>query len=355
MELAASRAFEVLRSARARVDYLLCKEARIVAMTTTHAALARTRMINLGFRFDTLIMEEAAQVTEIESFLPLACNAPDANAAARKGVSHLQRVVLIGDHHQLPPVVRNATLARFSRLDQSLFARLIRVGVPHVVLDAQGRARPSLSALYAWRYAVRGADSAARLGDMADVVTTGAFARANAGFAFDAQLIDVDGDTGGGESTPSPFFYQNVAEAEFVVSVYEYMRRVGYPAGSIVLLTTYNGQKALLRDVLRARAHANPSLGEPAAVETVDRFQGQQADYVLLSLVRTRAVGHVRDVRRIVVALSRARLGLYIHAHTRLFHGALELAPALSQLAARPAELELVGGEACPAPGFGLG
>ena len=116
-----------------------------------------------------------------------------------------------------------------------------------------------------------------------------------------------------------------------------------------MLLTTYNGQKALLRDVLRARAHVNPALGEPAAVETVDRFQGQQADYVLLSLVRTRAVGHVRDVRRLVVALSRARLGLYVFAHTRLFHGALELAPALSQLAARPAELELVVGEVFPA------
>ncbi|CAN0444221.1 unnamed protein product, partial [Hapterophycus canaliculatus] len=42
------------------------------------------------------------------------------------------------------------------------------------------------------------------------------------------------------------------------------------------------------------------------------RYQGQQNDYVLLSLVRTRTVGHVRDVRRLVVALSRARLGLYV-------------------------------------------
>ncbi len=97
-------------------------------------------------------------------------------------------------------------------------------------------------------------------------------------------------------------FYQNVAEADYVVSVHEYMCRVGNPAGSIALLTTYNGQKALLRDMLRTRAHVNPALGEPAAVETVDRFHGLQADYVLLLLVRTRAVGHVRDVRRLVVA-----------------------------------------------------
>jgi hypothetical protein len=48
------------------------------------------------------------------------------------------------------------------------------------------------------------------------------------------------------------------------------------------------------------------------SVTTVDRYQGQQNDYVLLSLVRTRAIGHIRDVRRLVVAMSRARLGLYV-------------------------------------------
>ena len=42
----------------------------------------------------------------------------------------------------------------------------------------------------------------------------------------------------------------------------------------------------------------------PAAISTVDRFQGQQNDYILLSLVRTRSVGHLRDVRRLIVAVS---------------------------------------------------
>ena len=47
-------------------------------------------------------------------------------------------------------------------------------------------------------------------------------------------------------------------------------------------------------------------------IETVDKYQGSQNDYVLVSLVRTKHVGHLRDVRRLIVALSRARLGLYI-------------------------------------------
>lgn len=62
-------------------------------------------------------------------------------------------------------------------------------------------------------------------------------------------------------------------------------------------------------------------------VATVDKYQGQQNQYVLLSLVRTRAVGHLRDPRRLVVAMSRARLGLYIFGRASLFAGCYELQP----------------------------
>lgn len=61
---------------------------------------------------------------------------------------------------------------------------------------------------------------------------------------------------------------------------------------------------------------------------TVDKYQGQQNEYVLLSLVRTRAVGHLRDVRRLIVAFSRARLGLYIFGRASVFANCYELQPA---------------------------
>lgn len=48
---------------------------------------------------------------------------------------------MIGDHKQLPPVVQNVAYQKFSNMEQSLFARLIRLGVPNIELDAQGRAR----------------------------------------------------------------------------------------------------------------------------------------------------------------------------------------------------------------------
>ena len=64
----------------------------------------------------------------------------------------------------------------------------------------------------------------------------------------------------------------------------------------------------------------------------MDKYQGQQNDYILLSLVRTKAVGHLRDVRRLVVAMSRARLGLYIFARVSLFKNCFELTPAFRQV-----------------------
>ena len=73
----------------------------------------------------------------------------------------------------------------------------------------------------------------------------------------------------------------------------------------------------------------------------MDKYQGQQNDYILLSLVRTRAVGHFRDVRRLVVAMSRSRLGLYIFGRQSLFANCYELQPTFRLLMQRPTQLAL--------------
>lgn len=73
----------------------------------------------------------------------------------------------------------------------------------------------------------------------------------------------------------------------------------------------------------------------------MDKFQGQQNDYILLSLVRTRFVGHIRDVRRLVVAMSRARLGLYVFCRRSLFEQCYELQPTFQRLLLRPDKLAL--------------
>ena len=244
---------------------------------------------------------------------------------------------MIGDHHQLPPVIKNMTFSKYSNMEQSLFARLIKLGVPSVQLDAQGRARPTICDLYRWRYK--------NLQDLPHVVENENFKRANPGFRFEYQLIDVGDFNGQGESEPNPFFYQNLAEAEYICATFMYMRLIGYPANKISILTTYNGQKHLIRDVIARRCANNALIGKPAHITTVDKFQGSQNDYILLSLVKTKTVGHIRDVRRLIVALSRARLGLYVFARVGLFKNCFELSSAFDLLTSRPTKLQIVPSE----------
>ncbi|KAG5894903.1 hypothetical protein JTB14_030608 [Gonioctena quinquepunctata] len=333
-ELEEFRAFELLRSGLDRSKYLLVKEAKIIAMTCTHAALKRKELVEIGFKYDNILMEESAQILEIETFIPLLLQ------NSQDGFNRLKRWIMIGDHHQLPPVIKNMAFQKYSNMEQSLFTRLVRLGVPTVDLDGQGRARPSICNLYKWRYK--------NLGNLKHVENWQEYQLANPGFAFDFQLVDVQDFNNVGESEPSPYFYQNLAEAEYCVAVFMYMRLIGYAANKITILTTYNGQKHLIRDVINSRCANNSLIGRPHKVTTVDKYQGQQNDYILLSLVRTRAVGHLRDVRRLVVAMSRARLGLYIFARVALFKNCFELTPAFEQLSSRPTKLHLVLNEFYP-------
>lgn len=321
------RAFELLRSGADRSNYLLVKEAKIIAMTCTHAALKRRDLVQLGFKYDNVLMEEAAQILEIETFIPLLLQ------TSEDGFNRLKRVVLIGDHHQLPPVIKNMAFQKFSNMEQSLFTRFVRLGVPTVDLDAQGRARPSMCNLYNWRYK--------KLGNLQHVHIWPEYRTANPGFFFDFQLVNVEDFNGVGETEPNPYFYQNLGEAEYAAAIFMYMRLLGYPAERIAILTTYNGQKHLIRDVIRKRCGENPLIGWPSKITTVDRYQGQQNDYIILSLVRTKTIGHLRDVRRLVVAMSRARLGLYVLARASLFRNCFELTPAFDQLTSRPLKLFL--------------
>ncbi|EEP77784.1 conserved hypothetical protein [Uncinocarpus reesii 1704] len=333
-ELEDIRPFEILRQQRDRANYLLVKEARIIAMTSTHAAMRRQEIANLGFHYDNVIMEEAAQVTEIESVIPCALQ------NTINGELPLKRVVLCGDHLQNSPIVQNIAFRQYANFEQTLFLRLVRLGVPTITLDQQGRARPSIAELFKWRYE--------RLGNLPTVENGEEFKIANAGFRYDYQFINVPNYQGTGEREPSPHFIQNLGEAEYAVALFQYMRLLGYSASKISILTTYAGQRALIKDVLNHRCAKNSLFGLPRIVTTVDKYQGEQNDYIILSLTRTKTVGYLRDVRRLTVALSRARLGLYILGRREVFESCFELKPAFDILAQRPDKLMLVPGELFP-------
>lgn len=333
-ELEEFRAFEILRSNLERSNYLLIKEAKIIAMTCTHAALKRRELVELGFQYDNILMEEAAQILEIETFIPLLLQNPE------HGVNRLKRWIMIGDHNQLPPIIKNTAFQKYGNMEQSLFKRFVRLGVPTINLDAQGRSRSSLCSLFRWRYN--------NLKDLEHVINEKIYLKANAGFSFEYQFVNVEDQNGVGEIEPIPYFYQNEAEAEFVILQFIYMRLLGYPADKITILTTYNGQKQKIKEVLKERCGTNPFIGEPRKISTVDKYQGMQNDYILLSLVRTKNVGHIRDVRRLIVAMSRARLGLYIFGRFNLFCNCLELQTVFDMLDKRPLQLHLLINEEYP-------
>ena len=263
-ELEDIRPFEILRNPRDRANHLLIKEARVIAMTSTHAAVRRQEIAGLGFQFENVIMEEAAQITEIETFIPLVLQKPS------DGESQLQRIVLCGDHYQNSPIVQNTAFRQYANLEQSLFLRLVRLGVLVINLDKQGRARHDIANLYRWRYK--------DLGDLPKVKEGSDYRRANPGFKYDYQFIDVQDYKGHGEVQPSPHFTQNLGEAEYAVAIYQYMRLLGYKASKISILTTYAGQRALIKDVLNHRCARNRLFGMPRIITTVDKYQGEQND-----------------------------------------------------------------------------
>ncbi|GKZ01504.1 hypothetical protein MPSEU_001101000 [Mayamaea pseudoterrestris] len=337
-ELAEYRPLELLRNQRQRTDYLLLHQARVVAMTCTHAAIARSHLLDLGFEYDNVVIEEAGQMTEIETFIPLLLQM----GITGHGSSRLKRISFMGDHNQLPPVIKNMTFATYSSLDQSMFSRLIKLGVPHIQLDKQGRARPEIAALYSWRYK--------NLGNLELVSESEEYRAANAGFVHTFQVINVEDFQGKGESAPTPYFFQNIGEAEYAVALFQYMVLIGYPTESISILTTYNGQRELICDILAQRCGPGTPLAgvRPHAVSTVDQYQGQQNNYIILSLVRTEKIGHLRDIRRLVVAVSRARLGLYVLCRQELFASHYDLRRTFDQFADKPNQLQLLSGEMYP-------
>ena len=71
IEIKECHIFELIRNNNERGNYLIAKQAKIIAMTCSYAAMKRKDFIELGFEFNNIIVEEAAQILDIETFIPL--------------------------------------------------------------------------------------------------------------------------------------------------------------------------------------------------------------------------------------------------------------------------------------------
>lgn len=144
VELQRLQAFELLQTTRQRSDMYLMHHARIVFMTCSYAAVNYSRLSDLGLTIGSIILEEASQASEIDTLIPvmLACSrsikftALSGASGARSSLfsDNLKRIVLFGDSQQTSSTVNAQALRTFAHLDQSLFSRLLRLGVPRITL-----------------------------------------------------------------------------------------------------------------------------------------------------------------------------------------------------------------------------
>ena len=271
-------------------EYEILRKACVIGMTTTCAAKYRSILKEIRPRI--VIVEEAAEVLEAHII-----------ASLTPGCQHL---ILIGDHQQLRPTPAVHDLAKRYKLDVSLFERMVNVGIQCEMLNVQHRMRPEIATLMKHIYNdLENHESVEKYEDIKGM-------KKNM-FFINHKYME--------ESSNQSHSHVNEHEAKFLVALCRYLLQQGYKADQIALLTTYTGQMYAIRDCLQEedaireslRAENDPSVGG-VRVTTVDNFQGEENDIILLSLVRSNKdekVGFIKIVNRACVALSRARKGFY--------------------------------------------
>jgi nucleotide-binding universal stress UspA family protein len=266
-----------------------------------------------GIEFQFVLCDEATQATEPDLLIPLAA----------AGASTLCQLVLVGDHHQLPPTVMSDSAA----LSCPLFFRLWTLGVLSTMLNTQYRMHPQIASFPARYFYFGKLLSAVGKNDRPLPVSDAVQPRTKEGGLLVAPLlrqqrvlfIDVqDGhdwmDSGTPEYTsshgPSGFSFINKQEAEVLVQVVSHLP---FASGDIGVISPYAGQVRLLTRTFGR---------DPAGVEvsTVDGFQGREKEAIVVSCVRSNEegrVGFLSDWRRLNVALTRARTALIVIGSSR--------------------------------------
>lgn len=269
---------ERMTELRLQEDLHILKDAQVVGMTTTGAA--KYRQILQKVEPPIVIVEEAAEVLEAHTIATLS-----------KACQHL---ILIGDHQQLRPSANVYDLAKNFNLEVSLFERLVKANIPFVRLNYQHRMCPEISRLLTPHIYqdLENHPSVLKYEKIKGVSSNLFFVEHN----FPEQEIQE------GKS------HQNPHEARFVVELCKYFLCQEYLPSQITILTTYTGQLFCLRKLMPAKTF------DGVKVHVVDKYQGEENDIILLSLVRSNPegkVGFLQIPNRTCVALSRAKKGMY--------------------------------------------
>ena len=268
----------------------LFDSAHVIASTLVGA---NHRLLH-GRRFGTLFIDEAAQALE---------------AACWIAIRRADRVVLAGDHQQLPPTIKCPEAAR-SGLERTLMQRLAQTKPEAVsLLRVQYRMNEAIMQFSSRRFynGMLQADPSVRHRGILDLDTPIDWIDTT-GLDFKEQFV---GDT---------FGRINRDEADLLIRHLEaYVARIGTDRIrderiDFGIISPYRAQVQYLRGRIRQSAVLRP-IRDLLAANTVDGFQGQERDVIFISLVRANdqgQIGFLGDLRRMNVAITRARMKLVI-------------------------------------------
>lgn len=308
-------AVEQLQVGRRRMKLEILQNRRVIGCTTTGAAKFHKEI--LASRAGVLLVEEAGEVLEAHILSCLTDN--------------IKQVIMIGDHKQLRPKVNTYSFTvesgRGHDFNRSLFERLILGGLPFSTLELQHRMRPEISTIIRKLIYPSLRDDKVVL-SYPNVMGL----QKNLCFVNHSKL---EGNGNMLQTGDDGLSKVNLFEAKMVCSIANYLIQQGYGPSELVILTPYLGQLATIREELSKQRNLKAKLGKrdvadllragedavssasmsAIRIATVDNFQGEEANVVLLSLVRSNGrgdIGFLRESERVNVMLSRARHGMII-------------------------------------------
>ncbi len=299
------------------INQALFGDAKVIASTLAGSA---NRLL-MGMKFGTLFIDEAAQALEAASWI-----------AIRKA----HRVILAGDHRQLPPTIKSPEAMR-GGLDKTLMQYIVEnkprvvslLTVQYRMCDTimqfpnrefyEGKLQSAPEVKYRgildWDTAVEWVEDS----PPALPIREGAECSESSALSWSKVTAPSLIGRAGGESS-SGLSKVNVAEAHLTLATLQcYFDKIGKDRileerVDVGIISPYKGQVQLLRRLLRQDKYWKP-FRSLITVNTVDGFQGQERDVIVISLVRSNEqgdIGFLRDLRRMNVAITRARMKLII-------------------------------------------
>ena len=273
-----------------RINESLFSEARVIACTLVGSA---NRLLT-GQKFGTLFIDEAAQALEAACWIPI-----------RKA----DRVILAGDHCQLPPTVKAP--------------EALRAGLGHTLMQTIVKSKPDTVSLLKLQYRMH--DEIMRFSSewfYGGMLQSAPEVKYRSILDFDTPIewINTEGLDCNEEFIGENYGRINKSEAELSIEQLKgYITKIGRERFlderiDVGMISPYKAQVQYLRRLVRNDAFFKP-YRQAITINTVDGFQGQERDVILISLVRANEegqIGFLNDLRRMNVAITRARMKLII-------------------------------------------